>query len=111
MQIVEMATQGQQDIHGVAGMHANVNVWPEIADPAATGIVAKERTLAILVVSEHPVYTPRTTSARTKGASSGSSTCREPEPQAIVERLTLFRRTSRVSPSRKHRPCPVQCRA
>ena len=28
-----MATQGQQDIHGVAGMHANVNVWPEIADP------------------------------------------------------------------------------
>ena len=27
-----MVTQGQKDIHGVAGMHANVDVWPEMID-------------------------------------------------------------------------------
>ena len=47
--------------------------------------------------------TPRGTSARTRSASYGSSTCREPELLAIVERLTLFRRTSLVSPSRMRR--------
>ena len=30
---VKLATPGQQDIRSVAGMHANVDVWPEIADP------------------------------------------------------------------------------